>query len=182
MKNHGHADPPRFSRIIAVESIPDSGLETKLSASEAERGALAAQCGVAAVQSFEAGFLLRKSGAGGVKVSGALQALITQTCVVTLEPFAAEVHAEIDVNFAPPAEPGAVAQRLSAAAGLLDEDAPDPIIEGQIDLGALAAEYLILNLDLYPRKPGAVFDPIPGPAGEREADSPFAVLRRRPQR
>jgi len=37
MKNHGHADPPRFSRIIAVESIPDSGLETKLSASEAER-------------------------------------------------------------------------------------------------------------------------------------------------
>jgi len=37
------------------------------------------------------------------------------------------------------------------------QDPPDPIINGQIDLGALAAEFLVLNLDLYPRKPGATF-------------------------
>ena len=36
------------------------------------------------------------------------------------------------------------------------EDAPDPIVDGKIDLGALAAEFMILGLDPYPRKPGVV--------------------------
>ena len=34
---------------------------------------------------------------------------------------------------------------------------PDEIMDGQIDLGALAAEFLVLGLDPYPRKPGADF-------------------------
>ncbi|MFZ3327701.1 MAG: hypothetical protein WA231_18240 [Methylocella sp.] len=56
---------------------------------------------------------------------------------------------------------------------------PDPIINGQIDLGALAAEFLALNLDLYPRKPGVTFEDT-SVGGEASAiDSPFAVLRHR---
>ena len=56
-----------------------------------------------------------------------------------------------------------------------DEDPPDLIVDGRIDLGALAAEFLALGLDPYPRKPGAAFEP-----GEEEAgrDSPFAALAR----
>ena len=53
------------------------------------------------------------------------------------------------------------------------EDPPDPIVDGKIDLGALAAEFLALGLDPYPRKPGVAFDP-PEPQGGR--DSPFAAL------
>ena len=40
------------------------------------------------------------------------------------------------------------------------EDPPEPIVNGAIDLGALAAEFLMLGLDPYPRKPGAVFEPV----------------------
>ena len=46
---------------------------------------------------------------------------------------------------------------------------PGPNQSGVVDLGALAIEFLILGLDPYPRKPGAVFElsqdvkPEPGP-------------------
>ena len=65
---------------------------------------------------------------------------------------------------------------------LADEDEPDPIIDGKIDLGALTAEFFALGLDPYPRKPGAVLDAGAhefranglaicgaGPAGQRRA-------------
>ena len=35
---------------------------------------------------------------------------------------------------------------------------PIRVIDGKIDLGALAAEFFALGLDPYPRKPGAIFD------------------------
>jgi hypothetical protein len=42
-----------------------------------------------------------------------------------------------------------------------------------VDLGALATEFLILGLDPYPRKAGAVFQP---PAPAQPDESPFAAL------
>jgi len=57
---------------------------------------------------------------------------------------------------------------------IADEDEPDPIIDGKIDIGALAAEFFALGLDPYPRKPGAQFAPLkPDDAGEQ----PFAALQ-----
>ena len=50
---------------------------------------------------------------------------------------------------------------------------PEPLIGGVVDLGALATEFLILGLDPYPRKAGAVFQP---PAQAQPDESPFAAL------
>jgi hypothetical protein len=81
------------------------------------------------------------------------------------------------VRFAPSAEEGAARRGASGAAAetiFLDaQDQPDPIVEGRIDLGALAAEFMALGLDPYPRKPGAAFAP---PAEAAGADSPFEAL------
>ena len=55
----------------------------------------------------------------------------------------------------------------------LDDDSPDVVENGQIDLGQYAVEQLALHLDPYPRKDGAVFEQPPEP-GEI---SPFGVLR-----
>lgn len=173
-----------FTRMLAVESVPDTGLDVKLCANGAERAQLAEQSGLVSVQSFEAGFNIRKRAQGRLKVSGALEALVTQTCVVTLEPFESVVHADIDVDFAPYGESASEAVDARAAGespasgSLSGEDPPDPIINGQIDLGALAAEFLVLNLDLYPRKPGAVFEETEACSETPDKDSPFAVLRR----
>ena len=46
---------------------------------------------------------------------------------------------------------------------------------GVIDLGAVATEFLILGIDPYPRKPGAVFAAPPAAPGEA-AEHPFAAL------
>jgi hypothetical protein len=42
-------------------------------------------------------------------------------------------------------------------------------------LGGLATEFLILGLDPYPRKPGAVFEP---PQDSKRDQGPFAALGR----
>lgn len=161
-----------ISRMLAADAVPDAGLDIKLCASEAERAALAQSLGLAAIGVFEADYRVAKQGFARLKVRGTLEARIVQTCVVTLEPFEAVVRAPIEVDFAPLGEPPGPAA-LGASA-----EPPDPLVDGQIDLGALAAEFLALNLDLYPRKPGAVFKE-PDGEGEARKESPFAVLRRR---
>jgi hypothetical protein len=48
------------------------------------------------------------------------------------------------------------------------------MVQGAVDLGALATEFLLLGIDPYPRKPGVAFAPpadTPGPSGH-----PFEAL------
>ena len=77
----------RLTRMLAIETVPDTGLDIGLCASATECAALADAYGLVAVQSFEAGFHVRKQGPKRYLVSGVLQALVTQTCAVSLEPF-----------------------------------------------------------------------------------------------
>ena len=174
----------KFMRMIAVGTVPDTGLDIKMCANETECAALADAYGLVAVQTFEAGFHVRKQGPERCEVSGALHALVTQTCVLSLEPFETVVSGPIDVDFAPgcqalgePASPKRTAGGAGTFAG--PQDPPDPIINGQIDLGALAAEFLALNLDLYPRKPGVTFEDMYVGGEASGTNSPFAVLRQR---
>jgi len=57
----------------------------------------------------------------------------------------------------------------------VDWNGPEPLIGGGVDLGALAIESLILGLDPYPRKPGAVFET---PQDVNPDQGPFAALGR----
>lgn len=160
-----------FSRLLAVETVPDTGLDIEVRASDTDCFTLAESCGLAAVHEFEAAFHVRKRSRSGYNVTGHLHACVTQICVVSLEPFETLVDAEIDVDFAEPGSPAAEAHGA--------EDPPDPIIDGKIDIGALAAEFLILNLDVYPRKPGAAFNAADVCREPKDENSPFAVLRQR---
>lgn len=165
-------DPERFTYMLAVDTVPDAGIDIGIEADAAGRAALASQSGGLAVESFRASFHVRKQGQERFKVSGSLQARVRQTCVVSLEPFESGILADIGVDFAPA---GGVAVDKRG----LEGDPPDPIVNGQIDLGALAAEFLVLYLDPYPRKPGAVFEEPVASADRNERDSPFSVLLRR---
>jgi hypothetical protein len=165
---------PLFSRPVKVEAIPRDGLETSIEASEAERGALADFNGLAGVGKLAATFSLKHGAGGTVRVRGEIRADVTQTCVVTLEPFEASLVEPVDVRFAPAREetPHGAARGEGGAQKIEDEDDPDPILDGKIDLGALASEFLTLGLDPYPRKPGVAFEP---PAADG-VDSPFSAL------
>ena len=53
------------------------------------------------------------------------------------------------------------------------DEPPEALVDGTADLGPVLADVLVLGIDRYPRKPGAVFAP---PAEAGAGDSPFAVL------
>jgi hypothetical protein len=165
------AENAPFVRAVRVETIPEGGLERFIEADEAERLALARLNGLAAIGRLEGKFSLRRVGRGIVRVSGDVHAEATQTCIVSLEPLDVVIDEAVDVRFAPPAGDNQNRRSPSAAAAddcaftLSGEDEPDPIVDGVIDLGALAAEFMVLALDPYPRKPGVEFRP---PSSESE--------------
>ncbi|MGB8279023.1 MAG: DUF177 domain-containing protein [Methylovirgula sp.] len=186
----GAAAPSKiFSYPINVTDVPDSGLDIRIAADAATLRALAAADDLPSIASLEAEFHVAPKAGHRFNVSGEMRAKVTQICVVSLEPFDSEIVEPIDVDFAPPMEAKAAA---AAAAGITlpdgaaamvaqEREPPDPIIDGKLDLGALASEFLALGLDPYPRKPGVAFEP-PGGQDEDKADTPFSVLRKLKER
>ena len=170
-----------LSRPVLVDDIPDDGLRVAVTATAAERVGLAELNGIVEVSSLAVSFLLRREARGGIWVTGEVSAAIVQTCVVTLEPFDGTVREQVDVHYLPEAALEAYrarqAKRVPDPSNTEeDEDEPDPILEGRIDVGALAAEALTLGLDPYPKKPGVRFEDL-APRDDASPPSPFAVLK-----
>jgi uncharacterized metal-binding protein YceD (DUF177 family) len=120
-------------------------------------------------------FDVTRRGRDGLRVVGDVSATVGQTCVVTLDPMESEIDEPIDLDFTPEAAlaPDEEAVDHKRQVEVSEEDAPEPLINGTVDLGALATEFLILGIDPYPRKPDAVFEP---PESENDAGGPFAAL------
>jgi len=165
-----------ISRPIRVESITLRPVPVVLAPEAADLPAIARFLGVASVEALSARYALSRNG-DRVKLDGAIEASLHQTCVVTLEPFPVALTVPLKLDFAPQQE---VAAEEPSPDGEIDievllneEEPPEPIIDGMIDLGAVTLEFLALSLDPYPRKPGAAFSE---PAPETPAESPFAAL------
>ena len=190
-----------FSRVVDVRRLPDTGLTSQVEATPAECAALAAAMDLPAIASLVGRFELRRRAGGRVAVNGEVSAEVSQLCVVTLESFVSRVTQPIDLLFAPAVIPEAdgqgrspdrrkrqapdhqLADRRQSAAGAPvpgsddQADPPDPLIDDAIDLGAVAAEFVALALDPYPRKPGVSFDDMVE-APEADEPSAFAALER----
>ncbi len=167
-----------FSRAVRVDAIAREGQTVTIEAAPAEREALASFLKLPAIAALTATFRLEPWGRGGARVAGSVHGALTQICVVSLEPFPATVDEAVDVRFAPEeaADPRPAAAKETRAVSPADEDEPDSVIDGKIDLGALAAEFFALGLDPYPRKPGVTFEQS---TKSEPADSPFAALAQR---
>ncbi len=161
-----------WSVPVAVEEVPETGLHMEIEAPEPVRAAIAELAGLRALPRLGASFDLTRERAG-VHVSGHVSATVGQTCVVTLDPTESEIDEAVDVSFSP----SVAAQAATAAEGhhaLPDEEEPpEPLTGGQVDLGALAVEFLLLGIDPYPRKAGVEFVT---PKVEDGGDHPFAAL------
>jgi uncharacterized metal-binding protein YceD (DUF177 family) len=167
-----------LTRVVRIDALPTEGQTVTIEASAPEREALAKLYDLPAIAALTATLRVEPAGRGGARVTGAVRAELTQICVVTLEPFATTVEEAVDVRFAPETEEDSPrrAGRETLTLSLADEDDPDPVIDGKIDLGALAAEFFALGLDPYPRKPGAEFV---APPEQGPPVSPFAALAAR---
>jgi hypothetical protein len=177
---------PPWRVPVALEEVAEAGQHYDLVADADVRAAVRRVAGLRDLPRLEAHFDVTRHGSGGLRVAGAVSATVGQNCVVTLEPLTNEIEEEVDLVFAPqrPTNPGSGGSERSEEAGseaAPSEKAssdrawgePEPLIGGVVDLGALATEFLILGLNPYPRKPGAVFEP---PRDVRPQEGPFAVL------
>ena len=170
-----------FSRQIDVAQAEDKTLRVTITANEAECAELALQDALPAIAQFSAKFEVTSAGRGRFEVKGEVRARVTQICVVSLDPFETDIVQPVEVAFASPRD---VEQAEAAYAKRHEEDPdaedipepPDPIFNGQIDLGVLASEQLVLALDPYPRKPGVEFASDLGQKDEEADVSPFAAL------
>ena len=160
MKTHS---PLPLSRPVRVDPMPQGGMAYVVEADAGERAKLAKLNDLVELENLKATFELTPAPGRKVKAVGRLTAKLTQSCVVTLEPMVSVIDEAIALEFAP---------ESAASANPDDEDAPDPIVDGTINLGAVTAEFLTLNIDPYPRKEGAAFE---APVDEESA-SPFAAL------
>lgn len=146
-----HSDSQEFSRFVEADSVGTHRMERRISANPAERAALAKRFGLIGIDRLEAVCALKRAGDGVIHVTGELEADVIQSCVVTLAPVPAKVAEAFSADFADEdrRRPG------DQDVGFDEDDPPEPIRNGHIDLGELAAEQLALALDPYPRVPGA---------------------------
>ena len=161
---------PEFARPIRVTHLPAAGLALRLEASPAECAALAARLGLLALHGFWSELSLKPETAGGVRVTGALNASVEQACVVSLEPVSQRVRETFTLRILREGETPSE-----------DPDAEDEVetLDGRAELGEVLAQLLALALDPYPRLEGAELPEhvADGPSG------PFAALSRlRPEK
>jgi hypothetical protein len=162
------AEHTRWHVPVRIEDVPDTGLHLDLIATDEVRANLAAFAGLRDLSRLEAVVDLVRNG-GGLRATGCVRATAGQSCIITLEPVETEIDEAFDVRFAPAgtAEAG-VSKNASES-----DDPPEAMIDGTADIGAVATEFLLLGINPYPRKPGAMFD---RPAEDMTGEGPFAAL------
>lgn len=165
-----------WSAPVALEDVPESGLHVELEAPAVVRAALARAAALRDLPELTAVFDVTRRGAG-LRVVGHVKARVGQTCVVTLEAIENAIDEEVDLLFSPDApvvpESGEAGHHLTVGHTTDEDEPPEPLVGGAIDLGAIATEFLMLAIDPYPRKPGAEFA---APARDIETEHPFAAL------
>ena len=163
---------PEFSRPVGVNTLPRGGRTVAIEADEAERAALARRFDLLALDELRVRFTLTPGRGDTVVVAGTLNAAVVQRCVVTLDPVPAAVEDEIEAVFADAAGRDEAEIEVDPLAAEVE-----PLIDGRIDLGELAAQHLSLALDPYPRSPDAPEPAAEPPEVEPETRRPFAVLK-----
>lgn len=157
---------PPYSEPVRLHQV-GAGVKRTLQPDAAAMGRIAKALDLASLESFVADVELAPS-PGGWRLTGRVRAKGAQTCGITLEP----LPFEVDQTFAVPLAE-TVEEEPEEIVITLEDESPDLVEEGQVDLGQYAVEQLALRLDPFPRKEGAEFVQ---PAEPAEI-SPFAVLK-----
>jgi uncharacterized metal-binding protein YceD (DUF177 family) len=163
-----------WTRTLRLHEVARGPVKVRLEPDAAERARIAHDLGLESLPALVAELTV-KPWLDGAEITGRFQARVEQLCSLSLEPFEQELRGEIEVRAVPAGSPNAAAEAGHELE--LDLEAPDPpdALEGDaIDLAGYVVEHLALEIDPFPRKPGAEFDYSP-PA---EEESPFAVLKK----
>lgn len=171
-----------FSRTVAVDPFPEEPIRFSEVANADERAKVARRLDLIDVAVLRVeGTVEPESDPSVLRLTGRIEAEVTQRCVVTLEPVAARIDQRVVRRFTltPPdvllTEEDEVEVEVDSS-----EDEVEPLLGSVLDLGEIATEELALALDPYPRAAGAE-DALNEylTSSEDEVDTnPFAALKR----
>lgn len=158
---------PEWSYMLETEKVADKPLAFVVEASAEECRDLARRLDVVAISDLRADVGIEREKSGLIYVSGIVRANLEQSCVITGDPVITPIEEEFDGWFSDKDSPVSLnkvrhdrlAQKADMEVQVLDEkDDPEPVINGKIDIGELAAQYLSLAIPPYPHKEGAMHD------------------------
>jgi len=159
---------------IPLAQVDRGAVKLRLEPTAEQRKAIAKQLNLVSLEELSAEVFLT-SWLDGASVSGVLRARVVETCSASADDFETPVDARFDLKVLPANSKNAPQDEESGDLGV-DPDADDPpdVLEGEtIDVSGYVVEHLALELDPFPRKPGAVFVQPPEPVEL----SPFAALK-----
>ncbi|ODT87466.1 DUF177 domain-containing protein [Phenylobacterium sp. SCN 70-31] len=163
-----------WPRVVRLHELARGPVTLDLAPDAEQRAAIARRLELRSLPALTARVTVRPW-MDGAEIGGRFDAVVEQVCGVSLDPFEQPVVGDFVVQAVPAGSPHAAAGEGGELE--LDPDAPDApdVLDGDaIDVAAYVVEHLGLELDPFPRKPGAVFDYA---APETEA-SPFAALKK----
>jgi uncharacterized metal-binding protein YceD (DUF177 family) len=167
--------------VAVTTDVPDAGLRLARNATETQRAAFATALDLIGCTALDCDLRLRAIRQGRYQLSGQVKAVVTQSCVVSLEPIQSNVAEMIDIEFWPSDQIAAPSKSAAAAdddSDFFDPNAGDdaePIEQGRISFGRIVYECLAAGLDPYPRKPDAKLD-WQGRRADAAKVHPFAAL------
>ena len=165
------ADPNLWPVTLRFSQAQRSAPTLELEADVARRAVLAEALDLVALDRFTAQVHVTPW-LDGVQIAARWTADVVQTCGVSLEPFETTLVGEFKVRVTPPDSPAADPGGIEVSIDPEAEDPPD-ILEGdELQIGGYLVEHLALEIDPFPRKPGAAFVA----PSEEAPPSPFAAL------
>lgn len=176
----------KFARWVDVKKLGREAIVIDVEASESECTQLAKVLEIVEISGFKLkGTLQRRKSSDLVEVSATVWADVVQACVVSLSPVAQKIEEVFTMCYT--FDKGAVAvDDVDYVVSMDEDDLPELILDGRIDVVHMAVEQIALALDPYPRAQGVEESEIAGTLREAEkaveADKdevykPFANLK-----
>jgi hypothetical protein len=164
-----------WRHTVRLADLARGPISVTLEPDAAIRATLAKRLGLEALPALSARLTVRPW-LDGAEISGRFAARVEQICGVSLDPFESDLRGEVAFHVVPAGSPNAP---IDSGGGdvELDLEAPDPpdlLDSEEVDLAAYLVEHLALEIDPFPRKPGAEFNY----TSDTPEESPFAVLKK----
>ena len=158
---------------IPLAQVDRGAVKLRLEPSAEQRQAIAKQLNLVSLEALSAEVFLT-SWLDGAEISGVLRARVVQTCSATADDFETPIDARFNLRVLPADSQNAPQEEFGDLGADPDGDDPPDVLEGEkVDVSGYVVEHLALELDPFPRKPGAVFVQPPEPVEL----SPFAALK-----
>ena len=164
-------DAPPWSVPLRLSEVQRGARTLNLVADEAVRARIADLLELSSLSRLE-GEVTASPWLDGADVRARWSAELEQTCSVTAEPLPTMLSGDFHVRAVPADSRAAPTPEAEVSVDPEAEDPPDVLDGDTLDLGGYLVEALALELDPFPRAPGAEFQP----PDEPPEPSPFAAL------